>query len=196
MMKEWKTMGRDKYGHYVNDEGVEIRTSTDRHEKDHIDIYDSCPADNANHRTVHINWDSDTGKGSIVDTTSGDKETTDIGCYLTTSCMHHLMQKFDDNCEELTILRWFRDNFVSKSDIDHYYKIAPIIVEAINDAENNDEIYNYIYTNIVSVCVDAIKKVDYEFAYNKYKNSILALEEQFARPNLEKRLLKALKLKG
>lgn len=164
-------------------------------DKGHVNIYGSNPREPHND-SIHINIDYNTGTFTVNEKSDGEKTSTDCNCYLTTACMHHLMQKFDDNCEELNILRWFRDNFVSKDDIDHYYKIAPIIVEAINDAENNDEIYNYIYTNIVCVCVDAIKKVDYEFAYNKYKNSILALEEQFARPNLEKRLLKALKLKG
>lgn len=108
--------------------------------------------------------------------------------------MRHKLERFDDNCEELTILRWFRDNFVSKEDIDHYYKTAPIIVEAINEELDNNEIYNYIYENVVIACVNAIKKGDYEFAYERYKSSILALEKQFARPKLEKRLVKILKL--
>jgi hypothetical protein len=92
-------------------------------------------------------------------------------------------------------LRWFRDNFVSKEDIEHYYEVAPIIVSAINESENNNEIFNFIYENVVSECVTAIKKGDYDFAYNKYKNSVLTLEEQFARPKLEEKLVKVLKLK-
>ncbi len=36
-------MSRDKYGHYINDEGVEIRANTDKYGKDNIDIYDKCP---------------------------------------------------------------------------------------------------------------------------------------------------------
>jgi len=58
----------------------------------------------------------------------------------------------------------------------------------------NNEIFNFIYENVVSACVNAIKSGNYEFAYNRYKNSVLALEEQFARPALEKRLVKSLKL--
>lgn len=134
-------------------------------------------------------------KGSITDTTSGSKETTDTQCYLTTACMRHKMEKFDDNCEELTILRWFRNKFVSEEDIKHYYETAPIIVEAIDELENNDSIYNYIYNNVVNACVVAIKNGDYDFAYNRYKNSVLALEEQFAEPKLTYRLVKTLKLR-
>lgn len=51
-------MPRDKYGHYINDEGVEIRTSTDKYGKDHIDFYDDCPADKDEHVSIHINYDS------------------------------------------------------------------------------------------------------------------------------------------
>lgn len=104
--------------------------------------------------------------------------------------MRHKLEQFDDNCEELMVLRWFRDNYVSKEDIAHYYKTAPLVVEAINEKENNDELYNYIYDNVVMVCVNAIKTGDYEFAYNRYKSSVLVLEEQFVKPKLEKKLVK------
>lgn len=125
-------MARDKYGHYVNDEDEEINVATDKKGTDHINIYDSCPADNPDHGSIHIDWDSNTGKGQIVDTTCGEKETTDVSCYLTTACMKHMKSDFDDNRNELMTLRWFRDNFVSKEDILHYYEVAPIIVEKIN----------------------------------------------------------------
>ena len=176
---------------YKNDKGVYIDAHTDKNGKDHVDIYSNDPK--GTHSSMHINWDSSTGKGSITDTTSGSKETTYTSCYLTTACMRHKMETFDDNCEELTILRWFRDRFVSREDIEHYYKTAPIIVEAINDIDNND-IYNYIYEYVVSACVNAIKTGNYDFAYNRYKSSILTLEEQFAKPNLEDKLVKTLKL--
>lgn len=117
------------------------------------------------------------------------------GCYLTTACMKHMQEEFDDNCEELTILRWFRDKFVSKEDIKHYYKTAPIIVDTIDKLEDNKKIYEYIYENVVDACVKAIKNKDYDFAYNRYKSSILALEEQYARRTLEERLVNVLKLK-
>ncbi len=194
MMKEARRMGRDKYGHYTNDDGVEIRTSTDKNNTDHIDIYDSCPADNPDHVSIHVKYNSDTGSGTIVDTTDGDKETTDTQCYLTTACMRHMDKSFDDNCEELKVLRWFRDNFVSQEDINHYYEIAPIIVDEINHINDNNKIYNYIYENVITSCVEAIKNGDYTFAYDRYKTSILTLETQFAKPALEKKFTKILKL--
>ena len=174
------------------DDDKYIKVHTDKRGKDHIDVYDNDPKDS--HSSIHINWDSDTGKGNIVDTTDGDKETTDVSCFLTTACMKYFQDKFDDNCYELRVLRWFRDNFVSAEDIEHYYKTAPVIVEAINKEEKSDIIYNYIYDNIVDYCVEQIENGNYEEAYSRYKSSMVTLEEQFARPMLNNRLVKSLTL--
>lgn len=131
----------------------------------------------------------------IVDTTDGEKENTDIGCYLTTTCMRHYLKVFDDNCYELTILRWFRDNFVSKEDIKHYYLIAPIIVRNINNDINADLVYDYIYDNVVDYCVKEIELGNYKEAYDRYKNSILVLEKYYAKKELEEKLVRTLKHK-
>jgi hypothetical protein len=183
-------MGKDKYG-YEHDDG-HYSKMTGKDDRVSYSIYDKSPSD-PDHKSIHINYDTETGKGSIVDTTSGEKETTDTSCFLTTACMKHFRETFDDNCQELTILRWFRDNFVSKREIEHYYQTAPIIVSAIDDDPNSETIYDYIYENVINVCIEAIKNGDYNFAYNRYKNSILSFEETFARKELQNRLVKTLK---
>lgn len=66
------------------------------------------------------------------------------------------MEKFDDKCYELEVLRWFRDKFVSKNEIDYYYEIAPLIVQELNNIENKD----------------------YKLAYLIYKNCIISLESE------------------
>ena len=148
------------------------------------------------HESIHIAVDSDSKSAHIIDTTNGSTEHTDVKCYLTSACMKYFQEKFDDNCYELTVLRWFRDNFVSKEDIEHYYEVAPVIVETINKEKKPGIIYDYIYDNIVNYCVEQIEQGNYEAVYNRYKNSVLALEEQFARPRLTDRLVKTLKLKN
>ena len=72
---------------------------------------------------------------------------------------------------------------------------APIIVEAINQNKECYEIYQAIYYRVIKECVDAINKGDYDFAYQRYKDSILELEELYARPILEQRLVLSLKRK-
>lgn len=162
-------------------------------------------ADNGDGGHSHSHWNSsdDYNSGSSSDfyrgesNSSANPSTGEVqdngGCYLTSACMKHMQETFDDNCYELTVLRWFRDNFVSKDDITHYYETAPIIVAEIDKLSDNSKIYDYIYKNIVLACVNAIKNKDYKFAYDRYKSSILALEEEYARPALQKRLVDAIK---
>lgn len=184
---------RDKYGNYVNDKGVTIKINTDKNGNDHISFYGG-EVDKP-HDAVHVNINYD--KESWTSTAHGpDKSDTrpgSGGCYLTSACMKYFQEKFDDNCYELTVLRWFRDNFVSKEDIEHYYEVAPIIVENINKEEKANIIYDYIYDNIVDYCVEQIEQGNYDKAYSRYRNSALTLEEQFAKPLLQQRFVKTLK---
>lgn len=185
---------RDDKGNYVNDKGVTIKVSEYKDGSGvKIDFYDKSPLE-PDHKTIHTHTNND-GTYKTEDNVNGSIEKTSGSCYLTSACMRHMQENFDDNCEELTILRWFRDNFVSKEDIEYYYKIAPSIVKTIDNIENNDLIYNYIYEDIVVACVNAIKQNNYEFAYNRYKNSILVLQEQFVNPVSEHKLVKVLKNK-
>lgn len=183
----------DRKGYETKDGGL-IRINGD--DKVRIDIYEGNEREKGGHTRDTINYDTNTGKGSIDqhNADKSEKSSTDVSCFLTTACMKYFQENFDDNCYELTVLRWFRDNFVSKEDKEHYYEIAPIIVETINKEKQSSIIYDYIYDNIVDYCVEQIEQGHYDKAYSRYKNSVLTLEEQFARPVLEQRLVKSLKL--
>ncbi len=176
-----------------NKEKIVIRVNEDKRGKSHINIYDKDPQD-PTHKSIHINIDKNTDKGNIVDTTNGSKETTDVGCFLTTACMKNKGVNFVDDCEELSVLRWFRNNFVSSFDTEHYYTTAPIIVEAISKCEDENEIYEKIYNSVIVSCVNLIKKEEYNQAYNIYRACVLTLEERYARNLVTDRLVKTLKL--
>ena len=151
-----------------------------------VSVYTGDYKDKDNHSAIHVNINTDTGKGSIVEhgENHSDVQKTDTSCYLTTACMKHYLDKFDDGCYELSILRWFRDNFVSKEDIKHYYDVAPKIVNSLEALPDCDAIYNDIYENVIAICVKAIEAQNYFLAYNTYKNTILNLEEKFVTPIL------------
>lgn len=138
----------DRKGYETKDGGL-IRINGD--DKVRIDSYEGNEREKGGHTRDTINYDTNTGKGSIDqhNADKSEKSSTDVSCFLTTSCMKYFQENFDNNCYELTVLRWFRDNFVSKED---------------------------------------------DKVYSRYKNSVLTLEEQFARPVLEQRLVKTLKL--
>lgn len=157
-----------------------------------IDIYSGDPKDP--HDSIHIKVDTDKKSFETVTKIDGKKEPGSGSCYLTTACMQYYSEDFDDDCYELFILRWFRDNFVTQREIEHYYEIAPAIVASINEMPDCEQIYNYIYETIISPCVNAIKHGDFKFAYNRYKNSILALEEEYVVSNLENNKRKVLAL--
>lgn len=176
---------------FKNKHGVHFEGHTDKKGTIHFNIYSDDPR--KEHDSIHINVDSNSGKGTIVEKTDGVKSPpTDTQCFLTTACMKHYLNNFDDNCYELSVLRWFRDNFVSDEDIKHYYNTAPYIVEGIEKEDNKDIVYDYIYDNVVDYCVTAIENGDYMEAYKRYKDSIISLEQLYARKELGKRLIKTL----
>lgn len=179
---------KDKYG-YRHDDGHYSKT-TGNGDKVAYSIYDRNPSE-PGHSSIHINYDTSTGEGNIVEKDSdGNKETTDIKCFLTTACMRKFKKNFDDNCHELTKLRWLRDNIISKKDVIHYYEIAPTIVELIDRTSNSNKIYEYIYNNIITPSVNAVDAGKYEEAYSKYKNGVTSLEEVFIEKDAEKVLRK------
>lgn len=157
-----------------------------------VDIY-SPDSRSKPHDTVHIKVNYENKSYSATTKVDGKKETSSGSCYLTSACMQHFNAEFNDNCYELQVLRWFRDHFVSEEDIIHYYETAPVIVEAINNSSNFQEVYSDIYQNVVKFCVQAIELEQYDEAYERYKNSILSLEEKYARPELGMRLVRCLK---
>lgn len=106
----------------------------------------------------------------------------DSGCYLTTACLRALRSDFDDNCEELTILRGFRDSFVRERHpeaIKEYYRIAPGIVGEIQKRANHQEIFETIYRELVEPCVALIKEGHLVDAYELYSAYSRSLETAF-----------------
>lgn len=161
------------------------------------DYYDSSTYNNSSHNSTHVKSDlNENWERTDNDRDNGTQEqTSGSGCFLTTACLKHKETQFNDDCDELMTLRWFRDNYVSKEDIKYYYEIAPIIVEKLNFFKENDIVYDWIYNNVVLFCFNAIKKGNYELAYKKYKNSVLALENLILKlkTNDEKVIIKSLK---
>ena len=97
------------------------------------------------------------------------------GCFLTSACVSYM--KKSDDCEELTVLRGFRDNYLASTEegkalIEEYYAVAPAIVEKIEGSANADEYFKDIYQTILR-CVEAIKKGENENALTLYKQMVL-----------------------
>lgn len=157
-----------------------------------MDFYSKNPGEKG-HKSIHTHISKD-GSYTTQDNVNGKKEKSSGSCYLTTACMKHFQENFDDNCYELTVLRWFRDNFVTDDDIKHYYELAPLIVSGIDSEEKCELVYDYIFDNVVDYCVKKIELGNYESAYKRYKESILVFEEYYVRPILIDNLTNNLRL--
>ncbi|WP_413702328.1 CFI-box-CTERM domain-containing protein [Psychromonas sp. KJ10-10] len=83
----------------------------------------------------------------------------------------------NDNCWELTKLRYFRDNYLVKSDIgamqvNEYYKIAPSLVTAINEHKEPSRVYATLYWLYILPCAIAIKLGANKWTHKHYKKML------------------------
>lgn len=104
------------------------------------------------------------------------------GCFITTACVE--ARGVADDCYELNILREFRDNYLKNrangmKDIAEYYRIAPRIVESINNTSAASEIWDAIYRDMISPCVSLVAAHRYEDAYERYKSFVLKLRSKY-----------------
>lgn len=104
------------------------------------------------------------------------------GCFLTSACTEYLGKP--DDCEELTKLRAFRDNYMKSSEqgkklVEEYYRIAPKIVEKINASENKNQYYEDIYQTIL-LCIAAIDGGDNEKTLKLYKQMVEKYKARFS----------------
>ena len=96
------------------------------------------------------------------------------GCFLTSACVDYFGKP--DDCYELTTLRKFRDNYLAKTEegkkiISQYYKVAPAIIEKINNSDSKDKFYLYIYDEIKK-CISHIENDKNESALTVYMKMV------------------------
>ncbi|PWS54315.1 CFI-box-CTERM domain-containing protein [Pseudoalteromonas sp. meg-B1] len=108
-----------------------------------------------------------TGKEHVPTTEKPKSE----GCFLTTACVKHL--GLGDDCLELSTLRDYRDNFIlslsnGKELLEEYYQYSPVIVSKINESNDTEKTYQYIYIEI-KVAVKLIQTSNYHQALLTYK---------------------------
>lgn len=108
-------------------------------------------------------------------------ETSSGGCYLTSACVE--ARGLPDDCEELTILRRFRDEWLKNQpggleEVVEYYATAPGIVERINAQPNAKVIWNELYETLVAPCVQLIQAGEMERAHEQYRDTAKKLAQR------------------
>lgn len=104
-------------------------------------------------------------------------------CFITTACVKYYGLK--DNCYELQTLRYFRDNYLLKSDkgkqmVSKYYQVAPALVKSIEADNRRAEIFEEVFLQIKLAC-KAIEKKYFTKATKIYKSAVANLYIKFNR---------------
>lgn len=104
------------------------------------------------------------------------------GCYITTATCLALSKS--DDCFELSAIRHFRDNWLSKQKngieiINDYYRIAPMIVEKINKKNNNVKIYKEIWEVYLKLFFELIISENNEKAKVVYLRMVKNLSKEY-----------------
>lgn len=133
------------------------------------------------------------GGGSVTDTLGEAASNVDIGgaisdalssltkgCFITTAMCE--FYGLADDCEELTILRNFRDTYMQETElrraqVEHYYKYAPKIVEHFNALIPvvKADLYMFLRDTYILPAVEAIKVGELDYAYQLYKQMFEAV---------------------
>lgn len=99
-------------------------------------------------------------------------------CFITSACV--LARGLPDDCEELTTLRSFRDNYIMNLPgglelIREYYQVAPGILERIYEHNESERILTFLYEHLVLPAVKMILKGEDEQALTLYRNWVAKL---------------------
>ena len=102
-------------------------------------------------------------------------------CFLSSACMR--ARGLPDDCEDLTVLRAFRDNWLARQPggnaaIREYYDIAPGIVRAIDARPDAAELYADIYDGLVGRAVTLIRDSHFQEAAAGYRHFVESLRKR------------------
>lgn len=105
-------------------------------------------------------------------------------CFITTAVC--LTMGKSDNCEELTVMRAFRDEWLRKQPdgaalVEDYYQTAPVIVEKIDEQPDRKSIYSSIYGDYILPCVKNAKARNFDKSKQIYMNMVNTLKERFVK---------------
>lgn len=92
--------------------------------------------------------------------------------------------RLPDDCDELQALRSFRDRRKIEDPafaalVEEYYRIAPPIVEWINNKPDSKNEFLRLYQEFVVPCVELIKNGKEDEAINLYTSQVRQLQARF-----------------
>lgn len=119
-----------------------------------------------------LNYSREISLRSIEAQRAAQAQTADSGgmCFITTAVCEYM--NLPDDCEELQILRKFRDEYLLKDEelkkyVDEYYSLAPGIKTALEKHPYKDDVYSNMLV-LIKGAVLAAKNSDYELCIDLY----------------------------
>ena len=130
-------------------------------------------------------WNEKNVTGLILSKSSYDKIAQGFRkglCYITTAICQD--QKKPDDCQELTELRRYRDDYLMQSEegrmlVEAYYDVAPAIVFAINMRKDASDIYQELYRDYLVPCVTLARNKKNETCRMLYQDMVQHLEREY-----------------
>lgn len=103
-------------------------------------------------------------------------------CFITTATCTALGK--GDQCEELQLIRWYRDSYLMLEEdgvelIKEYYRIAPMIIEKIDNKKESKAIYRRIFQEYICKCYKLISNRNYKKAKEKYIEMVMDLANKY-----------------
>lgn len=119
---------------------------------------------------------------SNYSSTKSNYSSSSSGCFITTAAVKNICAA--DDCEELEIMRNFRDSFINKTDAGQsltleYYRVAPIIVQCIDNDPECTQIYKNIWQNYINKSLVCIRNGEKKQAQIIYINMVQMLAEKY-----------------
>jgi len=104
------------------------------------------------------------------------------GCFLTTACIE--AAGLSDDCQELTVLRQFRDNILKQNQIGRnlikqYYREAPSLVMKIKNSPDNITLLNSILRDVRKT-VSLIEASEHKLAIETYLGLFNRIKNEFS----------------
>ncbi len=103
-------------------------------------------------------------------------------CYITTAACQ--VRGMDDDCEELNMLRNYRDTYMmslpdGEQMIRDYYDVAPSIVKHIDKQPDSVRIYNDIWDQYIGPCIEDIRAGKMEECMELYISMVLNMKDRY-----------------
>lgn len=114
--------------------------------------------------------------------TTSNHSSSSSTCVITTAACQTL--RAADDCDELQLLRWFRDTHLQdtaegEAIVREYYRVGPLITSSISQTADPHEVYCYLWNNYIEPSCAAIRAEQWSTAKAIYIRMVKELCEKF-----------------